>query len=178
MVALASAIVHLVLKTRHFQDKNDSGVSEALKDTLSDGPTAANFVIILVALLGFAFTGGLTGFHIYLMWNNVTTAESFKKSFRNASCEADDLRGLRAVAHILSQKRPPSRITSGYTGPRYLDETFILNLIAQQDEDDRVAQISGSGPRPPLVGDRVPPASARVAKLTANHLDKVTDNIV
>lgn len=178
LLALASAILHLVLKTRFYQDKNDSGISQALRDTLSDGPTAVNFVVIFICMFGFSFTGGLTGFHLYLMWHNVTTAESFKKSVRNSSCDADDLRGLRAIWYIMTRKRPPSRITADYDGLRYPDEAAILDLIERQDEDDQVAQMSVGAPRPSIVGGRVPPASARVAKYSADQVTGKGDDIV
>jgi palmitoyltransferase ZDHHC9/14/18 len=189
-ISLASSILHLVLKTNMF--KNDATLGDALVDTLSDGPTAANFVVILVSFFGLAFTAGLCGFHLYLMWNNVTTAESFKKANRNSNSDEDEYRGLRAILYLTTVRRPPSRIAAGYDGPRYPDEAEIAALIEAQDEDDKLAQLqpqpvppppysnaayqlqkhpAGSqdpirASRPPIVG-RVAPAASRVMRLSS-----------
>jgi palmitoyltransferase ZDHHC9/14/18 len=167
-VAVAAAVAHIILKTRDFQRARSLSAVDALGKTLSDGPTAANVIVIVIAALALAFTGGLTGFHLYLMWNNMTTAESFKKANRNSISDSDDLRGLRAIWHLISVKRPDSRITAGYDGPPYPDAREVAALIEAQDEDDALALPPPAGvDRLPLTGARVPSAASRLAKLSA-----------
>lgn len=110
VVAIGAASAHLVLKTRNFQNEGTPDTWNALGKTLADGPTAANLVVIAVAFLGLLFTGCLSVFHLYLMWHNMTTAESLKKSERNSTCDEDELRGFRAIWFLIKSRRPQSRV--------------------------------------------------------------------
>lgn len=187
-VGIGAAVTHLILKTRDFKATRQISSGEAFLKTMSDGPTAANLVVILIALFGVLFTGGLLGFHLYLMWNNMTTAESFKKANRNSASEEDDLRGPAAIWYLLTVRRPPSRITSDYNGEPYPDAREIAHLIEEQDENDALVRPRvhnnpsaaatnpppppPGGPRPPLTGQRVPSASSRVADLSSGFVAK------
>lgn len=165
--SIAAAILHLVFKVREFRRPEDVDLGEAFRTALGDQATAANFVVILVALFGSLFTTGLTGFHAYLMWNNVTTAESFKKANRNSACDEDDYRGLRAIIYLCTVPRPESRITADYNGPRYPDEEEIYSLIRKQIEEERQRNGSASGAAKHLgaTSTRVPSALSRVIPL-------------
>lgn len=179
-VAVAAAVAHLVLKTRQFTREGDGDALSAFGKTLGDGPTAANVVVIVIGLVGLLFTACLSGFHAYLMWNNVTTAESLKKSNRNSTCDEDDLRGLRAIWFLITTRRPQSRLTVGYEGDSHPDAHDIAMLIEKQEEDDALAQgqtyinpqgdhhPAMDGARPELSGERVPSAASRIAKLSEN----------
>eukprot|EP00177_Eucheuma_denticulatum_P006432 GFKZ01011732.1.p1 GENE.GFKZ01011732.1~~GFKZ01011732.1.p1 ORF type:complete len:373 (-),score=32.43 GFKZ01011732.1:786-1811(-) len=120
------------------------GYGESLRRALS-GAVAVNLVVILICILALAFTGGLTGFHLYLMWNNVTTAESFKKRNRNGAHVHDDLRGCEAICFLQCTRRDASAVTDGYLGPAYPEEEEITRLVNQQVEEERMAQMEEGG---------------------------------
>lgn len=142
LTGIVSSILHLVWRTSAELEADDAiGYGKALRRTLSDGATAIDLPLILLSMLVLAFAGGLTGFHLYLMGCNVTTAESFKKSNRNGAYETDDLRGCHAMLFLQCTKRPHSSVTQRFPGPKYPDEDLIAQLIAEQVEDEHVAMM-------------------------------------
>lgn len=162
---IAAAVWHLVAKTAEFADGGTTPYAEALRRTLSNGPTAVNLFLIFLCILAFAFTGGLTGFHIYLMSNNVTTAESFKKSARNSAYEHDDLRGCAAIYFLQCSQRPVSAISQGFSGDPYPDYDLIQELIAKQIEEESIAQQSA------------PAAQASSSGRMAKFIERSSDNL-
>eukprot|EP00171_Calliarthron_tuberculosum_P005317 IDg5317t1 len=141
IAVIVAAVWHIVVKVDH---KRGPGIptAKALRLALGSGATSANLPLIALCLLAFAFTGGLTVFHIYLTCNNVTTAESFKKASRNAAHDHDDLRGCAAVSYLQCTQRPASAISQGYADGPYPDHELIARLIAEQIEEERIAQMS------------------------------------
>jgi hypothetical protein len=175
--AFVTVVLHLVLKIRTYRDRPGVEYSEAIRRAIANGGTAGVFVIIPVALFGFAFAGGLTGFHLYLMWNNVTTAESFKKSDRNAFGREDDLRGPRAVFYLMTAKRPQSRIVEGYRGLRFVGEDEIANAIEKQVEMEKMAQRQPDVSLRSSASTRVPSAKSRVAELSSGFAKSNANNV-
>ncbi len=145
LIMIVAAIWSIVLKVQ-FHSKDSATTGAALRKAFGDGATSVNLFVIVLALLAFAFTGGLTGFHIYLMCNNVTTAESFKKAQRNSAHDHDDLRGCSAIMHLQCTQRPTSAISQGYNDAPYPDFDAIQRLIAEQIEDERLGRLAQSGP--------------------------------
>ena len=145
LIMMVAAVWSIILKVQ-IHSANGPVDGTALRRAFTDGATSVNLLVILLALLAFAFTGGLTGFHIYLMWNNVTTAESFKKAQRNSAYEHDDLRGCSAIMHLQCTQRPISAISQGYMDAPYPDYDEIQRLIAEQIEDERLGRIAQGGP--------------------------------
>lgn len=145
-IAIATSVLTIHWSTADFRlEFPDESYASSLRRALS-GPIAVNLAIILLSFLAMLFTGGLTGFHLYLMSNNVTTAESFKKRNRNAAHPEDDLRGCRSIFHLQCTRRQPSAVTDGFLGPAYPDEDEILALIDAQVEEERVAQMEIGDP--------------------------------
>lgn len=154
-ISIATSVLTIHWSTADFRERfPDDTYGESLRRALS-GPIAVNLVIILISFLALLFTGGLTGFHLYLMSNNVTTAESFKKRNRNAAHPHDDFRGCYAIWYLQCTCRQPSAVTDGFLGPAYPEEDEILTLIDAQVEEERVAQMEGGGPGIPIPPPRV-----------------------
>lgn len=145
LVMMVAAVWSIIIKVQ-FHSGGGPTTGVALRKAFTDGATAVNLLVILLALLAFAFTGGLTGFHIYLMCNNVTTAESFKKAQRNSAHNHDDLRGCAAILYLQCTRRPTSAISQGYNDAPYPDFESIQRLIAEQIEDERLGRIAQGGP--------------------------------
>lgn len=147
--AIASSTVavacvwHVVAKVQYVRNMQMTSMQTGavLKLALTTGATIGNLPLLLICLLSFAFTGGLTMFHLYLMSNNVTTAESFKKATRNSAFDHDDLRGCAAIFHLQCTQRPVSAISQGFADTPYPDHELIARLIAEQMEEERLAQI-------------------------------------
>lgn len=144
LVIITAAVWTLVVSVNEAKI-NDKGMpvpaGQALRTALSSVPIALNLLVILLSLLAFAFTGGLTGFHIYLMSNNVTTAESFKKAQRNSAYEHDDLRGCSAIYFLQCTQRPTSAISRGFSDEPYPDYEQIQNAVLQQMEEERIGRL-------------------------------------
>lgn len=137
VIAISVIVVHW--STQHFREEHPTeGYAASIRRALN-GPIAVNIVLVILAFLAMLFTGGLTGFHVYLMMNNVTTAESFKKRNRNSAHPEDDYRGCQALWYLQCTRRQKSTITDGYLGPAYPEEEEILRLIDQQVEEERLA---------------------------------------
>lgn len=130
VLVITACIIHLVTKTVDFRNATSppTSVTSALKSTLTDGGTAVQLAIIPFCFLAFLFTGGLTVFHLWLMWRNVTTAESFKRTWAATGNPFPD-RGLRSIWGLLCTSKPPSKIKETY------DETAAL---AARDAADAV----------------------------------------
>lgn len=156
-VAIATSVLTLHWTTAHFREEfpNETYAS-SIRRALSSGGTAVNIGLVLLCLLSFVFTGGLTGFHIYLMANNVTTAESFKKRARNSSDPMDDLRGCAAMINLQCTKREGSALIDGLDGPAYPDEAEFVALVNAQVEEDRDAQPSQPSVTPPSAVCTIP----------------------
>lgn len=138
---IATSALTLHLRVDSFRGPLDHPA--AIRKALSTGPTAVNLVLIVLAFLAFLFTAGLTGFHLYLMWNNVTTAESFKRRARNHSCDQDEYRRFKAIFYLQGTTRPPSAVTQGFQGERYPFESDFLRLIDEQVEMERAVTVPG-----------------------------------
>lgn len=144
-VAIATSVLTLYFRTAQFRDPPSSNShASAIRRALSSEGTAVNLILILLCFLSLLFTGGLTGFHLYLMSNNVTTAESFKKRARNSACVEDDFRGCSAIYMLQCTRRQDSALTSAHCGPAYPEEQEFLTLIDNQVAQERVAQASMS----------------------------------
>lgn len=150
VAVIIAAVWHIIAKVDYVRTMDRARrltTAQAIRKALSSGATAANLPLILICLLAVAFTGGLTVFHIYLMCNNVTTAESFKKAQRNSATDEDDLRGCAAMYFLQCTQRPTSAISQGFADIPYPDHELIAKLIAEQIEEERIAQLSTQGPR-------------------------------
>lgn len=159
-VAITTSVLALHYKTAEFRQAfPDHSYASSIRRALGSGGTSVNVVLILLSVLALLFTGGLTGFHLYLMSHNVTTAESFKKRSRNASQPADDLRGLRAIFYLQCTQRQESAVTHGYMGPSYPEEEELLALIAAQVREEQEAQHGTAQILPGLPPPPMPPAA-------------------
>lgn len=142
-VAITTSVLTLHSTTAHFRNSHPlESYGQSIRRALATNGTAVNMLIVLLCLLSFLFTGGLTGFHVYLMSQNVTTAESFKKRARNSSSPKDELRGCSAMFMLQGSFRQPSAVTEHRLGPAYPEETDFLNLIEAQVAEERDAQAS------------------------------------
>jgi len=128
---ITACIIHLVTKTVDFRNATRpvTSATSALKSTLTDGATAVQLAIIPFCFLAFLFTGGLTFFHLWLMWRNVTTAESFKRTWTVTGNPFSE-RGPRSMWALLCTSKPPSQIKESY------DETAAA---AARDAADAVS---------------------------------------
>lgn len=115
IVVITACVIHLVTKTVDFRNATmpPTSVTSALKSTLTDGATAVQLAIIPFCFLALLFTGGLTVFHLWLMWRNVTTAESFKRTWTATGNPFPD-RGLWSMWALLCTSKPPSKIKETY----------------------------------------------------------------
>jgi palmitoyltransferase ZDHHC9/14/18 len=175
--AISVVVLHLVFKVRKYSNRPNLQLAQAIREAITSGGSAVVFFIIPIALFGFVFSAGLTGFHLYLMWNNVTTAESFKKSDRNAFGREDNLRGPRAVLYLMTAKRPESRIVEGHVGLRYYGEDEIASAIEKQIEMENLAQRQPDSSLLSSVSTRVPSAKSRVSELSSGFAKSNANNV-
>jgi len=108
--------------------------------SLSNGPTAASLVSLIIALFGVVFTGALTVFHTVLIFTNKTTAESFKYTFRGHASPFQP-KGLKNLAKVLCSRKPPSKVkVNAHIDPKFLEMILIdprdLEAAAQNMELD------------------------------------------
>lgn len=136
-IVITTSVLTIHWTTERFRVQGESYAS-SIRRALGFNATAVNIVIILLCLLTLLFTGGLTGFHLYLMSNNITTAERFKKRARNSAHVEDDFRGFRAIGFLQFTRRPASALTQGFIGPAYPEEDEFLRLINDQVEEEKV----------------------------------------
>lgn len=160
-VAIATSVLTLHFTTAHYRDEypNEPYLS-SIRRALGDRGTSVNIVLVLLCFLSLLFTGGLTGFHIYLMSNNVTTAESFKKRARNSAHPHDDLRGCAAISMLQCTRRDESALRNGHLGPAYPEEHELLALIDNQVAQERDIQ--------PVIS---PPPRAAIPPINFNAVD-------
>lgn len=129
--------------TAHFRVEHpEESYGQSILRALRFDGTAINIAIVVLCFLAFLFAGGLTGFHLYLMSQNVTTAESFKKRARNSAHTHDDLRGCSAMYHLQCTRRQASAVTEDHMGPAYPEESELIRLIEAQVTEERDAQAS------------------------------------
>lgn len=129
MLFIGSAVWHLILKSRGTGMKTSG---EAFVDALRS-PSAVNLFLIVYLLLALIFCGGLSVFHIYLMSRNITTAESFKRTWLGGKSPFYG-RGLTVIKEMLFSKKIPSKIKVGYEGPMTENEEEIKEQINRQEE--------------------------------------------
>lgn len=146
-VAIVISVLTIHFTSAHFrtefpQDSYGSSIHRALR---SNG-TSVNIALVLICFLALLFTGGLTGFHILLMFHNVTTAESFKKRARNSTCDDDDRRGWSAMYMLQCTNRQKSALTNTHYGPAYPEEQELTILIDKQVAEEQVLHNSISPP--------------------------------
>lgn len=156
-IAIATSVLTLHWTTQSYRDQHPAeSYAQSIRRALGTGGTSVNIVLVFVSFLLLLFTGGLTGFHLYLMSHNVTTAESFKKRARNSFLPSDDLRGISAILLLQGNRRQASALTDGYLGPAYPEEHEMLALIDAQVAEERVAQAAVLQPtRVPHLPDRL-----------------------
>ena len=146
-LAISASVLTLHWTTAQYRESHpDESYGESIIRALRSGGTAVNLFVVFFSFLAFLFTGGLTGFHIYLMSNNVTTAESFKKRARNSSNPNDDLRGCAAIFMLQCTTRQKSAVTDEHVGPAYPEEEHFIRLIDAQVAEERDAQASVMNP--------------------------------
>lgn len=146
-LAITASVLTLHLTTAQFRDSHpDESYASSIGRALRTNGTAVNILLVLLCFLAFLFTGGLTGFHLYLMSQNVTTAESFKKRARNSASDADDLRGCASIYMLQCTRRQDSAVTDTHAGPAYPEEEEFLRLIDAQVAEERDAQASVLNP--------------------------------
>lgn len=142
-VAVVAGVLHLVWRVGQFRDAGAER-AEALRKALADAGAVVSLLLIVACGVAFLATAGLAALHVYLMARNLTTAEYFRGGARNASTDADDLRGCAAIAHAQCAPRPQSAVAKGYAGARYADEALIARLISEQVEYQTSASAPGS----------------------------------
>jgi palmitoyltransferase ZDHHC9/14/18 len=106
--------------------------------SLSNGPTAASLVILIITLFGLVFTGALGAFHTTLIFANKTTAESFKYTFRDRGSPFQP-KGLQNLAKVLCSRKPSSKVkVHASVDPKFLELIRIdpkdLEAAAQNAE--------------------------------------------
>ncbi|PXF41387.1 Protein S-acyltransferase 8 [Gracilariopsis chorda] len=154
-VAITTSVLTVHWTTAHFRAEYPTeSYAASIRRSLGFKATSVNLVIILLCFLALLFTGGLTGFHLYLMSNNITTAERFKKRARNSAHPHDDYRGLRAIFFLQCTRRPASALTEGFIGPAYPEEDEYLRLIDAQVEEEK-ALLDVPVPSIPIAPPRV-----------------------
>lgn len=160
-VAIATSVLTIHFTTAHYRGEfpNEPYLA-SIRRALGYGGTSVNIVLVFLCLMSLLFTGGLTGFHIYLMSNNVTTAESFKKRARNSAHAQDDLRGCAAICLLQCTQRDESALTNGHTGPAYPEERELVALIDSQVAQERDTQSVIS-----------PPPRAAIPPINLNAVD-------
>lgn len=152
IIAISTSVLTLHWTTQRFRDEFPAeSYAASIRRALGHDGTAVNIALITLCFLGLLFTGGLTGFHIYLMCHNVTTAESFKKRSRNSAAPHDDFRGCKAICFLQCTRREQSAVTQGFLGARYPNEAEITALIDKQVADERQAlELTGTHTPPEM----------------------------
>lgn len=161
-VAIATSVLTIHFTTAHFRSEHpDESYASSIRRALGNRGTSVNIILVLLCFLSLLFTGGLTGFHLYLMSNNVTTAESFKKRARNSAHAHDDLRGCAAIWMLQCTTREESALTNTHIGPAYPEEQDLLTLIDNQVAQERDTE--------PIISP--PPRAAMPTPINYNSVD-------
>uniref|UniRef100_A0A7S0ZBH6 Palmitoyltransferase n=1 Tax=Timspurckia oligopyrenoides TaxID=708627 RepID=A0A7S0ZBH6_9RHOD len=129
---IATCILQLSLNTKRFLDLNQEMIStaEAFSEALAFWGSGVLIAVIVYAFLAFGFTAGLTGFHLFLMWKNLSTNEFIKKTYgkKNEMNPFPD-RGVNAWRSRLLTSKTQSKVKIGYNGPKLDDDENMNDLI-------------------------------------------------
>jgi len=118
VVVMATIALQLVLSTQRFHGEDPSRTTaEAFARALAFWGAGVTILVFVLALLAFGFTAGLTGFHIFLMWRNVSTNEFIKKTYgRKNEHNPFVERGPSALCERLCTTKTHSKLKVGYEG--------------------------------------------------------------
>eukprot|EP00188_Purpureofilum_apyrenoidigerum_P001777 Plantae.Rhodophyta-Purpureofilum_apyrenoidigerum.ctg20113.p1 GENE.Plantae.Rhodophyta-Purpureofilum_apyrenoidigerum.ctg20113~~Plantae.Rhodophyta-Purpureofilum_apyrenoidigerum.ctg20113.p1 ORF type:complete len:269 (-),score=25.40 Plantae.Rhodophyta-Purpureofilum_apyrenoidigerum.ctg20113:722-1435(-) len=118
-VVIGTSLLSIVWKSLTYKRDFDITSPLATLRALNNGGMWMLIPVIIFTILAFVFTGFLTGFHVFLMYNNMTTAEKFKRTFESRKDNPYPKKGFANIRRNLSSKKPLSKITTGYTGPKW-----------------------------------------------------------
>mmetsp|Transcript_12233 Transcript_12233/g.37326 ORF Transcript_12233/g.37326 Transcript_12233/m.37326 type:complete len:320 (+) Transcript_12233:269-1228(+) len=138
-VVFVTSVGSIIWKSLTFQKDFDLTGPRAALRALNDGGMWMLIPVIILAILVFIFTGFLTGFHLFLMYNNMTTAEKFKRTFASRKDNPYPKKGFANIRLNLLSKKPASKIMTGYTGPKW---SFPENC--EVSENGRILQSATS----------------------------------
>jgi len=79
LYVMAICITHIIMNTN---DSHKSGRGEQFKDGLHQS-YYFSIILIVYAVAGLGFVGGLSGFHCFLVASGISTNEFIKKTFKN-----------------------------------------------------------------------------------------------
>eukprot|EP00183_Erythrolobus_madagascarensis_P001200 CAMPEP_0185847448 /NCGR_PEP_ID=MMETSP1354-20130828/2719_1 /TAXON_ID=708628 /ORGANISM="Erythrolobus madagascarensis, Strain CCMP3276" /LENGTH=374 /DNA_ID=CAMNT_0028547743 /DNA_START=179 /DNA_END=1303 /DNA_ORIENTATION=+ len=118
---MATIVLQLTLNTRRFLSLNaddaEYSTAEAFASALGFWGSGVLLVVFVFVLLAFGFTGGLTGFHLFLMWRNVTTNEFIKKTYgKRNELNPYEERGVGAWSERLMARKTHSKLKREYDG--------------------------------------------------------------